>query len=825
MIDSQIISFLDSENSFFDKNLDKLLAMPEEKQAMLESQVSKIIADVKHRGNQALLEYTAKFDRYNVKDPAALEVPLTDEEFGRRLKNFPGELYQVIESSATRIRSFHEKQKKQLGCFNWQYQENNGTCLGYRASALDRVGVYVPGGLAAYPSSVLMNAIPARVAGVQEIIMVVPMPDGQLNPAVLVAAKLAGVDRLFSVGGAQAIAALTFGTETIPAVDKIVGPGNAYVASAKRQVFGRVGIDMVAGPSEVLIICDEYANPEWVATDMCAQAEHDVSAQAIVLSPSLEKINSIRKKLIEIVPKFPRAAIISQALRERGALIKVADLDEACKFANRIAPEHLELNVKNPEALVEKIRHAGAIFVGEYSSESLGDYCAGPNHVLPTSTSARFSSGLGVDDFFKRSSFLQVSPIGAVQLGEIAGKLAEAEGLHAHAKSATSRVDYLKHQKLNSAASFQQCSSSSTSVNDLSFRDDILSMKAYTVADSSGFIKLDAMENPFSLPRDLQLILAEKVASTSLNRYPSVNSPSLVERLRLSVGLDEQSSILFGNGSDELISLLCQATASRGNIVLTVSPTFVMYGIASKIAQQNFVSVPLLRSGANNFTLDVDRLLDCVQEKSPSVIFLSNPNNPTGTLFDDTSIKRIVEGAKSSLVVIDEAYFPFSKKTWLHLLPKYPNLIILRTFSKLGLAGIRFGWMMAAKNIVDQVDKIRPPYNINSLTQTCVHFALDNISIFERQAEQINLEKKRVRDNLIDLNLKVFESHANFLTVEFPSHFDASKVYLDLYRAGILVKDISGHDPMLANCLRVTIGTQSENDTFLKQLSLILSSF
>lgn len=824
MPDSQIISLLNSSHSSFDDLLNKLLAVPEEKQAMLESQVSKIIADVKLRGDDALLEYTARFDRYCLQNPASLEISLKDEEYKWRLKDFPDDLYRVIESAASRIRSFHEKQKAQLGCSNWQYQENNGNILGYRSSPLDRVGVYVPGGLAAYPSSVLMNAIPARVAGVKEIIMVVPMPDGQLNPAVLVAAKLAGVDRLFSLGGAQAIAALTFGTKTIPAVDKIVGPGNAYVACAKRQVFGRVGIDMVAGPSEVLIICDDNANPEWVATDMCAQAEHDVSAQAIVLTPSVKMIKSIEQKLKEIVPKFPRAAIITQALKERGGLIKVANLDEACSLANSIAPEHLELNVKNPELLLEKIRHAGAIFVGEYSSESLGDYCAGPNHVLPTSTSARFSSGLGVDDFVKRSSLLQVSPIGAVQLGEIAGKLATAEGLQAHAKSATSRVDYLKHKDPALNELLDAAQSSLRTFDGLAFRQDVLDMKAYPVIKSSGLIKLDAMENPFSLPKELKMILASRLVETELNRYPEVNSSSLVEGLRVEFGLDKGSDVLFGNGSDELISLLCQVTASGENTVLTVAPSFVMYRISSKIARQNFMEIPLVRSAIDDFSLDVDRLLACIREKSPSVIFLSNPNNPTGTLFDDQSIRTIIEGAPHSLVVLDEAYFPFSRKTWIDSLPEYSNLVVLRTFSKVGLAGIRFGCLMASRDVIAQIDKIRPPYNVNTLTQVCMRFVLDNISVFKEQVNQIIQERQKMKSALAKLNLKAFKSEANFLTFELPQNIHASEVYSRLYQSGILVKDVSAH-PMLANCLRVTIGTQDENAVFMKHLSHIIASY
>jgi len=380
------------------------------------------------------LEYTRRFDNRAVTSMAELE--LTQAELTKAFDSLPNEQREALQIAAERVRSYHQRQKAE----SWEYTESDGTRLGQKVTPLDRVGLYVPGGKAAYPSSVLMNAIPAKVAGVGELIMVTPTPKGEKNPLVLAAAHLAGVDRVFTMGGAQAVAALAYGTQTIPQVDKIVGPGNAYVASAKRRVFGTVGIDMVAGPSEVLIIADGTTNPDWVAMDLFAQAEHDELAQSIMLCPDANYIETVLNSIARLLSEMPRRETIAASLSGRGALILVSNLDEACSIANRIAPEHLELSVKDAETLVPKIKHAGAIFVGPYASESLGDYCAGPNHVLPTSRSARFSSPLGVYDFQKRSSVIVATAVGAADLGVTASRLAHGEGLTAHARAAELRM-------------------------------------------------------------------------------------------------------------------------------------------------------------------------------------------------------------------------------------------------------------------------------------------------------------------------------------------------------------------------------------------------
>lgn len=429
-----LISRLDSRAEDFQTRLDALLAFESAEDESIETATADVLRQVRRDGDQAVLDFTRRFDRVDVQSMAELQIP--QERWQQALDGLDADLRSALETAAARIRSYHERQ----GLQSWSYTEEDGTVLGQTVTALDRVGLYVPGGKATYPSSVLMNAIPAKVAGVPQLVMVTPTPDGQTNPLVLAAAAIAGVNEVWAMGGAQAVAALAYGTQTIRPVDKIVGPGNAYVAAAKRRVFGTVGIDMIAGPSEILIIADGSTPADWIAMDLFSQAEHDELAQAILLSPDQDYLDKVEAAIEGLLPTMERADIIRTSLRDRGALIRVRDLDEACQVANHIAAEHLEISTENPEQWAERIRHAGAIFLGRYSSESLGDYCAGPNHVLPTSRTARFSSPLGVHDFQKRSSLIHISQEGARTLGPVAATLAQGEGLHAHAESARLRL-------------------------------------------------------------------------------------------------------------------------------------------------------------------------------------------------------------------------------------------------------------------------------------------------------------------------------------------------------------------------------------------------
>jgi len=421
----------------FEAEFQRVLHWSAETDGAIESRVAEILADVRVRGDAAVLEYTARFDRLNAQSVAALE--LSREELKAAFEQITPAQRDALQAAAARVRSYHERQLEACGR-SWSYRDEDGTLLGQKVTPLDRVGIYVPGGKAAYPSSVLMNAIPAHVAGVPEIIMVVPTPGGEKNPLVLAAAYVAGVSRAFTIGGAQAVAALACGTATVPKVDKITGPGNAYVASAKKHVFGQVGIDMIAGPSEILVLADGTTDPDWVAMDLFSQAEHDEMAQSILLSPDAGYIAQVRASIDRLLPTMPRKDVIQASLEGRGALILTRSMDEACALSNRIAPEHLEVSSNEPHRWEPLLRHAGAIFLGAYTSESLGDYCAGPNHVLPTSGTARFSSPLGVYDFQKRSSLIEVSEAGAQKLGPIAAELAYGEGLQGHARAAELRL-------------------------------------------------------------------------------------------------------------------------------------------------------------------------------------------------------------------------------------------------------------------------------------------------------------------------------------------------------------------------------------------------
>lgn len=434
MTDTAFIRRLNASDADFSQQLEQLLSWESVSDDSVNQRVLDIIAAVRQQGDAALVEFTRQFDGLEVAEMSDLILPR--ERLEAALDKITPEQRQALEAAAERIRSYHEHQQQD----SWQYTEANGTVLGQKVTPLDRAGLYVPGGKASYPSSVLMNAIPAKVAGVPEVVMVVPTPRGEINELVLAAAAVAGVDRVFTIGGAQAVAALAYGTESVPAVDKIVGPGNIYVATAKRHVFGKVGIDMIAGPSEILVVCDGQTDPDWIAMDLFSQAEHDEDAQAILVSPDADFIEQVAQSMARLLPTLEREEIARTSVRERGALIVVEDMQQAIEVANQIAPEHLELSVADPESLLPQIRHAGAIFMGRYTAEALGDYCAGPNHVLPTSGTARFSSPLGVYDFQKRSSIINCSPQGASELGKIASVLARGESLTAHARSAEYRI-------------------------------------------------------------------------------------------------------------------------------------------------------------------------------------------------------------------------------------------------------------------------------------------------------------------------------------------------------------------------------------------------
>jgi histidinol dehydrogenase len=797
---NDLIRRLNSADADFDQQLESLTRYESTQDDAIGTTVSSIIKRVRNEGDKALLELTAQLDRHQLADAASLQI--TSDELQAALKRLPSDATDALYAAADRVRQFHQRQLTK----SWRYREASGTELGQKVTPLDRVGLYVPGGKAAYPSSVLMNAIPAQVAGVGQIQMVVPTPDGVRNDMVLAAAAIAGVHQVFTIGGAQAVAALAFGTQTIAPVDKIVGPGNAYVAEAKRQVYGTVGIDMIAGPSEILVLTDGSAPAEWVAMDLFSQAEHDEMAQAILLCPDASYIEQVANEIERLLPQMPRAKVIEQSLRDRGALIQVTDMAQACEIANQIAPEHLELITEQAEQWVDAIRHAGAIFIGPYSSEALGDYITGPNHVLPTLRTSRFSSPLGVYDFQKRSSIIQVSAQAAQTLGPIAGTLADYEGLAAHAQSARLRVDPNVDSKVREGA---------TEAATYAFSEQVRQMHAYQVAPAEGLIKLDAMENPYTLPPELREELSNRLSNLDLNRYPVPSYTPIKDGLRSAYEIAPSAQLVVGNGSDELILMLCLAVAGASGCVLAPVPSFAMYGLSAQLAGNQFVGVPLTQ----DFLLDEQAMLDAVNEHQPSLVFIAYPNNPTGACFDEAAIAKIIKAAPG-VVVLDEAYFPFAGKTWMDRLAQYSNLIVMRTVSKIGLAGIRIGYLAADPIIAENLEKVRPPYNISVLDEAAAVFALENISLLNEQAALVT-EQRAVQVEKISAlqGVEVFSSSANFLLIRVQN---AQRLHAGMVKRGVLVRDVSKMHPMLNNCLRISISTPQENQALLDALTASL---
>ena len=840
-----MINRLDIADADFAARLARLLHWSPEQDQGIETAVSGILADIRARGDEALLDYTRRFDR--VPATQAADLRLTKADLQAALDSLPATERTALERAAERIRRYHEHQR----AASWMYTEADGTRLGQRVLPLDRVGLYVPGGKAAYPSSVLMNAIPARVAGVPELVMVVPTPDGVRNPAVLAAACLAGIEEVYTIGGAQAVAALAYGTPMIRPVDKIVGPGNAYVAEAKRRVFGTVGIDMIAGPSEILVVSDGSVPPDWVAVDLFSQAEHDEMAQSILISTDAAFLDAVAESVARLLPAQPRQAVIGRSLADRGALIRVDTLEQAAGLVNQVAPEHLELAVRDVDGLMTHIRHAGAIFMGRWGCEALGDYCAGPSHVLPTMRTARFSSPLGVYDFQKRSSLIEPSAEGADHLAKVAATLARTEGLEAHAQSAEFRLASRQADAPGAVVPITQQPAMATQAAvrvARHVRPDVQAMHAYGVPDATDAIKLDAMENPFRLPQALQAELGRTLAALAINRYPSGTTyRALKQAIAVQDGLlgaDAQpdvSRLVLGNGSDELISLLCQLVAQPGAVVMAPAPSFVMYEMSAKLAGASFVPVPLQA----DFSLDLPAMLQAIETYRPALVFLAYPNNPTGNLFDTAAVQAILR-ATDGLVVLDEAYAPFAGgASWMSQLDAWPNLAVMRTCSKWGLAGARLGYLAAQPVWTEPLDRIRPPYNISVLDAEATRFALQHFEVFAQQTAALCEARTTLAVRLQALVGSqgslgangldtVYPSAANFVLVRGadtvagatptaqPSR--ASRVATAMRERGVLIKDASRMHPLLANCLRLTVGAPAENEAMLAALTEALQA-
>ena len=778
----------------------------------IDDRVAVILADVRSRGDDAVTDYARRFDARS----AAMGGGNPTGSVGRAEGSAPGGIagrepgYEVervrwneladrvaapvreaLDLAARRIRAFHALQiERDLDV------TLDGVRLELRVTPLDRVGLYVPGGTARYPSSVLMTAIPAKLAGVREIVMATPGASAEA----LLAARIAGVDRVFELGGAHAIAALAYGTQTVPRVDKIVGPGNAWVASAKRQVFGEVDIDAIAGPSEVLVIADASANPLWVAADLIAQAEHDHEARAILVTTSALLAAAVDVELVRQLADLPRRAIAERALASHGAAVIVESIAAAIAFANAFGPEHLELQIADARAVAARCTTAGAIFVGALSSEAAGDYLAGGNHVLPTGGSARYASPLGVHDFRKRTSIIEYDDDAAAADAASIATLAACEGLDGHGRSAEIR---------RPPGWRESPARDATGLGPLAARvpPAVLAASMYHVPVPSRLVaKLDANESPFGLPDDLRAGLSAALADVAVERYPDPAARRLraIVARQLGVGADQ---LVFGNGSDELIAMLCNAFA--GPILYPV-PSFVYYRLAAIARGLELVEVPL----GPRFELDEVAVARAVELRCPSVVFLALPNNPTGTLWRMEFALELAARHRDVVVVSDEAYLAYSGVSNLDRLAAHPNLVVMRTVSKIGMAGLRVGYTISAPAIAGVLDKVRPPYNLSALDQRAAEFLLDHASSWcADRASEVVAERGRLARSLGELGLETFASKANLVLVRVG---DSERAWRALADAGISVRKFDSGP--LVDCLRITVGTPTENAAVLAVL-------
>ncbi|MBX5479617.1 MAG: histidinol dehydrogenase [Pyrinomonas methylaliphatogenes] len=771
--------------------------------ADLMREVAAIIENVKRRGDEALIEYTARFDGVELTCDG---LRVSEDDLHRAAARLEREVRDVMREAARRIRAFHERQRER----SWEMR-SNGTRLGQRVRPIERAGLYVPGGTASYPSSVLMNVIPAQVAGVERIVVATPPQTLAENPAVAAALVELGVSEVYKVGGAQAIAALAYGTRTVPRVDKITGPGNKYVAAAKRLVFGVVGIDSIAGPSEVAIIADETADARSVAADLLAQAEHDEEAAVVLVTTRGDLADAVRREIEIQLETLPRRAIVEASLRNYGALIVVGDMDEACAVVNELAPEHLEIIARDAEAIADKIKHAGAIFLGAYTPEVVGDYFAGPNHVLPTGGAARFSSALGVYDFTRRASMLRYSREELERTARMIAVFARAEGLEAHARSALIRLDQQATQDVSATMD------DGLRVALKRIKPRVRELRAYTLRSERAPIKVNQNENPFDAPERIKREALRRFERRAWSRYPDFVPVELRRKLAAFAGWDEEG-IIVGNGSNELIQATMMVTLGEGRRALLSEPTFALYRQIATVLGADVLSVPL----TERLTFDVAALRRAIEREDPDLTIICSPNNPTGGVIEEDDLVRLLEKA-SGLIVVDEAYFEFAERSAANLLRAHPNLIVFRTFSKaMAMAGWRVGYALAAPEIAREIGKAVLPYNLNAFSQIAAEVALE---MYDAEllplVQALIRERERLFEALQEISgLSPVPSKANFILVR--SRIEPRRVYDELLRRGILIRDVSGY-PMLADCFRVSVGRPEENDLLIEALREIFA--
>jgi len=801
--------------------LDRIRSRSLHTHAELIARVAEIVDGVRAGGDEALIHYTEKFDGVTL---APNEIRVAPEFIRASASRADARTVEAFRQAINNIRAFHERQRER----DWQMLNADGATVGQRILAVTAAGLYVPGGRAAYPSSVAMNAIPAQVAGVGRIAITTP-PD-TLEKVPVVAAIIAelGITEVYRVGGAQAIAALAFGTETIARVDKIVGPGNIYVAIAKKLVYGSVGIDSIAGPTEIVVIADDTADARFVAADLLAQAEHDVEASAICITTSASFARDVAREVDRQLETLERRETARASIANYGAVFVVESLEAACTLANNLAPEHLELMTADDERAAQMIENAGAIFFGAWSSEPVGDYFAGPNHVLPTVGTARFSSPLGVYDFLKRQSMIHYTRAAIEKTADAIAAMADAEGLTAHKRAVQLRKDEGGRMKDESGEMRVDASSGDSSfiLPPSSFRlhpsafkikPAVRAIAAYTLAPYRATIKLNQNENPFEMPDAIKREVERRLAARAWSRYPDFVPSALLETLAKFAGWKPEGT-LAGNGSNELIQATLMVTVGAGTRVVLAEPTFTLYRQIITVLGGEVLSVPL----TSQFQFDVNAIGERAIKERADVIILCSPNNPTGCRIAEDDLAQLARDF-DGLIVIDEAYHEFSGRTVVPLLAELPNLIVLRTFSKaMAMAGLRVGYLLARPEIAREVHKATLPYNLNFFSAMAAQVACERYDLLRSQIETIISERDRVFASIAVIpGIEPIPSAANFMIARTP--LPPQKLFAELLARDILVRDVSKY-PMLADYFRLSVGTAAENDRLIAALEDVMKS-
>ena len=785
--------------------LDRIRSRSLQVNADLTAQVQAIVEGVRAGGDEAVLHYTKLFDKVEL-NPGELRIsPDLIRETAART---PQATVEAFRRAISNVRAFHERQRET----GWLMPIEGGARVGQRILPLESAGLYVPGGRAAYPSSLIMNAVPARVAGVRRIAITIPPGTIERAPAIAAVLTELHLEEVYQIGGAQAIAAFAFGTESVPRVDKIVGPGNIYVAIAKKIVYGSTGIDSIAGPTEVVVLADETADARFIAADLLAQAEHDHEASAILITTSQELARETAREITEQITSLERIETARASIENYGAVLLVESIEAGCELVNHIAPEHLEIMTADDERAADMIENAGALFFGAWSSEPVGDYFAGPNHVLPTMGTARFSSPLGVYDFFKRQSVIRYTREAIQKSADAIAQMADAEGLTAHKRAVLSRTDERATQNPEPSSSVNAHRSALQKI-----KPAVRAITAYTLAPYRAAIKINQNESPFDMPAEIKEEVARRLAARQWSRYPDFVPSELLHSLSAFARWKPEGT-LAGNGSNELIQATLMVTVGPGRRVLIAEPTFTLYRQIVTVLGGEAISVPL----TSDLQFDIEAIRERAASARADVIILCSPNNPTGCRASQKDIVQLAQDF-DGLIVVDEAYHEFSGRSVVPLLEEMPNLIVLRTFSKaMAMAGLRVGYLLASPEIATEVHKATLPYNLNFFSAMAAQVACEKYELLRPQIDKIISERERIHQALTGIQaVEPIPSSANFLLAR--ATLNPQALFKKLLDRDILVRDVSRY-PMLDRYVRLSVGTPEENDRLIAALEEVTAT-